>query len=178
MSGVHDVCLSMTTWRNICMIVDNGRAAPSAYSVPETELNKLVARYGANCGILTVIPADATQPSEEARAAINGCLERNAHNLKGVVWVVEGRGFASAVVRATLTTMGLVRRKMQTWKVVDNVEEGLGWLSTRVTMHGDVELQDALRAMAEIRAPKPGMPPVTTPVKKTRRWAWTTNDAA
>jgi hypothetical protein len=146
--------------------------------VPTPELNKIGARYGANGGVLTVIPADATQPSEEARAAINLCLERNAHNLKGVVWVVEGRGFAAAFVRATLTTMGLVRRKMQTWKVVDNVEEGLAWLSTRVTMNGDVALQDALRAMAEIRAPKPGALPVITPVKKARRWAWTTNDVA
>ncbi len=178
MSGVYDVGLPMTTWRNIYMIVDNGRAPASAYSVPEAELNKLVCRYGSNCGILVILPAEATQPTEEARAAINGCLERHAHNLKGVTWVVEGRGFHSAVVRATLTTMGLVRRKMQTWKVVDNVEEGLGWLSTRVTMHGDVDLQDALRTVADIRAPKAGVLPLTTPVKKTRRWAWTTNDAA
>ena len=178
MSEVWNGGLPLVTWRNLFMLVDNGRASPGAYLTPEGELVKLGQCYGKNLGCLVVIPAEASQPPEEARRAINDAWERQAASIKGVAWVVEGRGFQSAVVRATLTTMGLVRRKLQTWKVVDNVEEGLGWLATRVTMSGDVDLQEAVRVLAEARAAQALVEAPSTPAikpKSARRWAWSTN---
>ncbi len=70
--------------------------------------------------------------------------------------MVEGTGFQSALVRATLTTMTFTLRKMRGWKVVSNADEGLAILVDR-TRGGfaldAVDLGAGLRVLGDLRQP-------------------------
>ena len=150
--------LPMTTWQNVIMIVDDGRAPAHAYARQDAHMARLSALFPGNVGSLVVIPANAVPPSDEGKRAINAVMERHAACLKCVVCVVEGRGFASAVVRATLMTMTLTLRRMRGWKVVGNVDEGLGLILARTRVRPDgtvpaLDLADARRALEDIRRP-------------------------
>jgi hypothetical protein len=79
---------------------------------------------------------------DEARRAINAVMEKHAASLKSVVCVVEGRGFQSAVVRATLTTMTLTTRPDGTVPALD--------------------LAEARRALEALRAQSPSIPRLRT----------------
>ncbi len=156
MSGVAEKSLPMATWRNIVIVIDNGRAPAHAYAAHGAEMDRLAERYPGNLGRMVVIPADASPPTDEARRAINAILERHAHSLKSVVCVVEGTGFQSAVVRATLTTMTFTLRKMRGWKVVGHADEGLALLVARTSSPSELEtidLEPGRRALAALRSP-------------------------
>ena len=162
MSGILRVLLPMTTWQNVIMVIDDGRAPAHAYATQDAHLTRLAALFPGNVGSLVVIPPDAVPPTDEARRAINAVMERHAACLKGVVCVVEGGGFQSALVRATLTTMTLTLRKMRGWKVASNVDEGLAFLVTRTRVRADgtipaLDLTHARRALEELR--RPGLAP-------------------
>jgi hypothetical protein len=162
MSGVSRVLLPLTTWQNVIMVIDDGRAPAHAYATQDVHLARLAALFPGNVGSLVVIPADAVPPTDEARRAINAVMERHAACLKSVVCVVEGGGFQSAVVRATLTTMTLTLKKMRGWKVASNVDEGLGFIVARTRVRPDgtvpaLDLTNARRALEELRRPRPTM---------------------
>jgi hypothetical protein len=166
-NGRGDAGLPMTTWQNLIMVIDDGRVPAHAYAAQDVHMLRLGADYPGNVGSLVVIPPHAVPPTDEARRAINAVMEKHAASLKSVVCVVEGRGFQSAVVRATLTTMTLTLRKMRGWKVASNVDEALGHLVTRTRTRPDgtvpaLDLAEARRALEALRAQSPSIPRLKT----------------
>ncbi len=142
-------------WRNIFAVIDDGLSTPAQYELPEKKLARHALAYPGQVGCLIVIPHGTPQPPEATRNAVNVILDRHAGAFLGLAWVVEGKGFNSALTRATLTTMALARRRPHAWRVTTSVEEAIGWLVTRKSVGRDVDFRLGLEAIAEARTRAP-----------------------
>jgi hypothetical protein len=148
--------LCFINWRNVFVVIDDGTSAPADYQPAEDALQRHATLYPRNMGCLIVIPHGARPPSERARATVNTLLDRHSDSFFGLAWVVEGRGFNSAMVRAALTAMGLARRRPHASYVSSSIDDSLSWLLTRKrNTSSPTELAAGLRAVETARSMRP-----------------------
>jgi hypothetical protein len=137
-------------WRDVLVISDDGRSAVGDYDELFPIAAELQRKHPKGFGCLSIIPADAIPPSDQARAAINVTLERAQHLLRGLCWCVEGVGFQAAMVRAVLTGMRFIKSAPYARNIATGLQEGLTWLLPQLD-GGAKRLDDLETALAYIR---------------------------
>lgn len=80
-------------------------------------------------GMLTVVDADATMPSAEARNLGAAFLAKNSNRIVASAVVHEGSGFKAAAVRAVVTGLSMLARQPFPHKVFSEVQPAASWLS-------------------------------------------------
>jgi hypothetical protein len=138
---------------NVFAIIDDGRTLPEEYMAAERLILDKTAEVPGGLGCIVVVPAGAKPPPEAQRKAIDGVLTRLSSHLRGLVWVVEGRGFGAAAVRGVLIGLSLYGRRAYPTQVSSSLDDALGWLFTRLeTPASPREISQAARRIAEARA--------------------------
>jgi hypothetical protein len=120
--------LQIILWKDLFVIVDDGRAAAVDYP----RLGELVVdqakRHAGGIGALAVIPSNARPPSPQAREAISALLTSLDGDLRCACWLVEGGGFQAAMVRAVLTGLRMFGHYPYATHVSTDMDESIGWL--------------------------------------------------
>jgi hypothetical protein len=115
-------------WRDIFALVDRGRTSVSDYPALEAMVRKQAEQYPRGLGCLVIIPANADPPPDDVRRAINDVLTRLAPSLLCLCWLVEGRGFRAAAVRAALAGLRIARRPPYPTTVASDMIAALRWI--------------------------------------------------
>ncbi len=142
--------LQVIVWRDIVVVIDNGRARPGDYSVLRDLVRGQAVSFPGGIGCLAVIPQNAVPPSDEARQALNAALHEATGSLRCMCWLVEGAGFQGAMVQAIITGLRLFTRRAYATHVSTNMQEAIGWLLSNL---GSPERRaaDAAGACQQIR---------------------------
>jgi hypothetical protein len=120
-------------WRNLFVFVDDGTIDPSEYVVPARMVHaQAKANAATGLGCIVIIPEHSKPPPEETRKALDKVLADLGTDLKCLVWIVEGKGFASAAVRGALTGLSMIRRRPYATNVESRIEGALSWTLSRV----------------------------------------------
>lgn len=120
--------LSPLLWRDLVIIVDDGRQSAPAYEAFIPLARALKLDYPDGYGLLIIIPRNARPPSDQTRKAINDTFAMSEDGLKAVCWLVEGKGFQAAMVRAVLTGLRLLPRVAFESAVKGEMDDALAWL--------------------------------------------------
>jgi hypothetical protein len=137
--------LQLIIWRDVFVLVDDGRAAAADYSRLGNLITEQAAKHPFGVAGLTVIPPNAQPPTPEAREAISNLLASLANKLRGACWLVEGGGFQGAMVRAVLTGLRLFGRYPYATHVSTQLTEALTWLLPQLA-DGNARLADLGKA--------------------------------
>jgi hypothetical protein len=124
--------LRTTTWRDVYVCVDNGRASAGDYLAVAREVTQLGQRFPDGIGLLTVLPPLTTPPEPEVRQAIKDAYTMVAKHLLAVAWVVEGTEFRAAAVRAALAGLRLLMRPPFATLIASSYEEAVPWVLSKV----------------------------------------------
>jgi hypothetical protein len=126
-------------WRNIFVLVDNGKVPASHYSSLKQRLVSQASGFRKEgVGVMVIIPQNATPPPEDVRNAINEALKGLAGALRCLCWVVEGSGFQGAMVRAVLNGIRMFSRHQYPTFITVNLEEALAWMLPRLGNTADL----------------------------------------
>jgi serine/threonine protein kinase len=145
--------LHVAMWGDIFVLVDHGQARPQDYVTVGELVIAGAAMHPKGMGGLTIIPPDATPPSEDARLAMNRLMGGLGSSLRCFSWLVEGRGFQGAMVRAVLTGVKMLGRFPYEVHVSSEMGEALTWILRRLD-GGDRRLPmvpEGVRAIEEQR---------------------------
>lgn len=124
--------LRTTAFRDIFVIVDNGRAGASDYVAVARAVAQLGHRYPDGIGLLTVLPPLTTPPEPEVRQAIKDAYGVVAKHLVAVAWIVEGTEFRAAAVRAALAGLRLLMRPPFATHIASSYEDAVPWVLSKV----------------------------------------------
>lgn len=119
-------------WRNIFVVVDNGKVPASQYSNLRQRVIAQASGFKEGVGGLVIIPENATPPPEDVRNAINDALKGLADALRCFCWVVEGSGFQGAMVRGVLNGIRMFSRHPYPTSITANLDDGLAWVLPRL----------------------------------------------
>jgi hypothetical protein len=123
-------------WRNIFVVVDDGKVPASEYKTFRQRVVDLASRFPHGVGGLVIIPPHTTPPPEEVRKAINEALVALAGALRCFCWLVEGSGFQNAMVRGVLNGVRMFSRHPYPTFITGNFDEALAWMMPH--LGGDV----------------------------------------
>ncbi len=138
---------------DVFAIIDDGRATPAEYEEAERIIHVEGQKHAGGLGCVVIVPAGAKPPPEAQRNAIEGALTRVAKYVRGLVWVVEGRGFQAAAVRGVLIGLSLYGRRPYPTHVSTQLHDALGWLATKLARDMDAaEMERAVQKIARTRA--------------------------
>jgi hypothetical protein len=115
-------------WRNIFVLVDNGKVPASDYATLQQRVVAQASGFEDGVGGLVIIPESATPPPEDVRNAINAALRGLAGALRCFCWVVEGSGFQAAMVRGVLNGIRMFSRHPYPTFITSNIDEALAWM--------------------------------------------------
>jgi hypothetical protein len=131
-------------WRDIFALVDRGQTNVSEYPILEAMVREQAEQHPRGLGCLVIIPANANPPPDNVRRAINDVLTRLSPSLLCLCWLVEGKGFRAAAVRAALAGLRIVRRPPYPTTVASDMISALRWMFPH--------LREGAAAMSEIPA--------------------------
>jgi hypothetical protein len=143
--------LHLIGWRDILVVVDHGAAGPDDYARVEVRINELTVENPRGVGVLTIVPPNAVPPTDEARRAIKSGLGRVGHKIRCTCWLVEGRGFRAATVRAALAGLRLFLRTSHPSHVADSLEASIRWMSSQLGPSCDADVREAARIIQRQR---------------------------
>jgi len=115
-------------WRNIFVVVDNGKVPVSEYSSLKKRVVDQASRFKEGVGGLVIIPQSATPPPQDVRDAINDALLGLAGALRCFCWVVEGAGFQAAMVRGVLNGIRMFSHQSYPTFITGSLDEALAWM--------------------------------------------------
>jgi hypothetical protein len=146
--------LPMLQWRNVVVVLERGLATPDDYAQSAEIILAQAQRFPRGLGILTLLPPDATTPSDAARQAVVAAYTRLGPILRGVTFCVEATDFRGAAVRATLAGMQLVLRPEYPLRITDTLPDAARWI-VRQAQRGSqppVDPRELVQAIEERRA--------------------------
>jgi hypothetical protein len=138
--------LQVILWEDLFVVVDDGRADAADYPRLGDLVMAQCKRHPRGVGALTLVPAAARPLTPEARRAIGELLARPAISVRCASWVVEGRGFEGAMVRAVLTGIQVFGRYPYKIHIATELEEALGWMLAQ--LDGSATRQSTVPAAA------------------------------
>ena len=147
--------LNVILWKDVFVVIDNGKARASDYATLGQLVREQAARYPIGVGCLTIIPASATPPNDEVRRAMNEALGSLKDSLRCICWLVEGAGFQGAMVRAVLTGLRVFGRHPYPTHISNQIEDALSWIMTHLE-GGSSRLAATPLAVATIRQQRAG----------------------
>jgi hypothetical protein len=124
----NPIMLAPLLWRDIVAIIDDGRQSGPAYQALTRLAAALKTEHPRGYGLLIIVPKNARPPSDQARRAINEALEAAVGGLKCVCWLVEGKGFQAAMVRAVLTGLRFFPRSAFESNVKSDLSDAVEWI--------------------------------------------------
>jgi len=138
---------------SVFAIIDDGDTQAEEYLEAEALIAAKAEELHGGLGCIVIVPVGAKPPPEAQRKAIDGVLTRLSSHLRGLVWVVEGRGFAAAAIRGVLIGLALYGRRPYPTQVSTSLDDGLGWLFTKLGASAEADaIQAAARRIVEARA--------------------------
>lgn len=96
---------------DVVILVDDGTGSVDDYESLARVAKGMCRDCPNGFGLLVVIPSHARPPTDQARNIISETMEQCGSRLRCVCWLVEGRGFQAAMVRAVLNGLRLLARR-------------------------------------------------------------------
>ena len=112
-------------------------------------LTEVVQRHPRGVGFLCVIEPSSKPPESEFRRASVVMIEEHGERLRCVGLVIEGSGFAAALIRTAISSMLLVHRKRSPLADFANVTSAVDWMSQYVPVDAGTDL---VALVEELRA--------------------------
>ncbi len=124
-------------WKDIFAVVSNGRLRPEEFELLRRLLVAQAEQFPDGIGCLTIVPKDATPPSDASRQALNAALGKVQGSMRAICWLVEGDGFQGAMVQAVVAGLRVAARQ---WPyethVCTSLDEALAWLLLQLPRPG------------------------------------------
>jgi hypothetical protein len=136
-------------------VVSNGRLRPEEFELLRQLLVAQAERFPAGIGCLTIVPKDATPPSDASRQALNAALAKVQGSMRAICWLVEGDGFQGAMVQAVVGGLRVAARRWPyATHVSTSLDEALAWLLLQLPREGrrTAEIAEARRELLRQRA--------------------------
>ena len=148
-AGLRTSAFQVMMWRDVVVIVDDGRASAADYDT----LRGLESALGSQreLGCLTIIPADSKPPSEDARRAVKAHLAELRPRC--FCWCVEGTGLAGATTRAILSGFRLFTLHQYPTQITSSLEDALRWMLPHLqdAAANDAEVHEAVAQIRQQR---------------------------
>jgi hypothetical protein len=151
--------LPVIVWHDVFVLVDDGSAKPADYALIETQIHRQAAANPMGLACLVIIPSNARPPSDEVRRSLKAGFQRVSRCLRCTCWLVEGRGFRAATVRAALAGLRLFIRVSHPTRITDNLEDAVRWMLSHLGPGRDAGVAEALRIIGRDRAVLAEPPP-------------------
>jgi hypothetical protein len=137
--------LSLSVWRR-------GASVPQALGFCRM-FDEVIATHPRGGAFLMVIEDGAAAPAAEVRSILVKRAVAAGTRLKAGAVVHEGQGFQASVVRAVVTSMGLIVRKAYPEKVFARLDESAAWIAGLMTASdpGAPSAAEIMAAVAAIR---------------------------
>jgi hypothetical protein len=136
---------------NLMVVVDDGVAVASDYPILERIALKEARAHPTGLAFLCIVPANASPPREEVRAAIREAFANVSQILASVCWYVEGAGFKAAAARAVLSGLILLMRPTYPTHITSDLHDALRWSYARVGSADQHDLAALARQLFELR---------------------------
>jgi hypothetical protein len=141
--------LPLVLWRNIFIVVDDGKVQLDDIDAIAQRVRQLGEQYPAGVGGVTVIPANGNTPSEAHRLAIKRAYYLVSQHLKAMCWMVDGQGFRAATVRASLAGLRLLLQPRFPTKIAASLDEALPWLSAQLGNSSSADVPEGIATVRE-----------------------------
>jgi hypothetical protein len=142
-------------WKDIFAVVSNGRLRPEEFELLRQLLVAQAEQFPTGIGCLTIVPKDATPPSDASRRALNAALGRVEGSMRAICWLVEGDGFQGAMVQAVVAGLRVAARQWPyATHVCTSLDEALAWLLLQLPRPGRraSDIAEARKALLHQRA--------------------------
>ncbi len=134
-----------------CLIVVwRGNVTEEALLQINERIWDLTQRRPGNCAFVTVIERDSPPPTAPLRKLAMAGLTRPGDALRCKVAVIEGNELRSALVRAILTGMALLRPQAQPTKFFKDTQDMARWVASQLTAGEAVDLDKEVVRAAEV----------------------------
>lgn len=153
-----DDAVHILTWHDIAAIWIKGKPTIENQRETETLVLGALGRHADRYGAFVIINGELHPPTFEVRHELDMIYNRLTQRLQGVAYVILGRGFQTAVIRATLIGSNWLSRRPYPTSVSGDLKKGIGWLY--YTLPKDPErgemndFLDALGSMMQGEAPE------------------------
>lgn len=139
-------------WDRVLLQVWRGEATPRAVqALGDAGRALLAAHPGARCCSLSIIEASSPPPSEQVRPLLSKVFRELAPGMQHQLFVAEGSGFRSAIVRGVGLAVSAIAPSLLPFKFASNVEDAAGTIAPCLTpLAGGVA--GALSAVALLRS--------------------------
>jgi hypothetical protein len=124
--------LRMVEWRDLILVVDNGKAPASDYLSVARKVSQRAHAYPNGRGLLVVLPPLTTPPEPAVRNAIRDAYVLVGPQLRAVAWIIEGKEFRAAAVRAAVAGLRLLLRLPFSSMVASSYEEAVPFVLSKI----------------------------------------------
>lgn len=153
-----DAAIHIMAWHDVGVLWFNGNPTVENQRETETLMIEALGQHANRYGAFVLINGEVHPPTYEVRQELDIIYDRIAHRLHAVAYVILGRGFQGAVIRATLIGSNWLSRRAYPTSVSGDLGKGANWLYYTMPKdpeRGDVgEFLNAVEAMMRGEAPE------------------------
>jgi hypothetical protein len=123
-----------------CVAIWRGEVTRQRFEKQRWGLTEVVQRHPRGIGFMCVIEPSSKPPDAEFRRASVEMVEEHGERLHCVGLVIEGTGFAAALIRAAISSMLLLHRRRSPVADFANVTSAVRWMSQYVPVDTGTDL--------------------------------------
>jgi hypothetical protein len=147
-----DVNHCIATWDRVLIQVWRGEATTEAAQVLMKAGRLFLAEHpGVQCNSLSIVESRSPPPNDKIRQALSACYRDFAPRMKHQIFVAEGSGFRSALVRGVGLTVSTFAPSLLPFKFAASVDEAAMVIapSLSTTAGGAEGLKGAVRSLRD-----------------------------
>lgn len=151
-------------WHDLFAIWFQGPLTVANQREAEQHARKCIDQWSRGIGMMIVINEAMPPPSNEVRPELNAIFGRIGSSLRGVAYVVHGKGFNAMMARSTLTASTWLARRPYPMSTSSDLTKGAKWL--HYTLGEDPERGSVEQFVQALAAASRGEEPQTLRTKK------------
>jgi hypothetical protein len=148
---VRDDSFLLGTWRPVFTVLWRRRPDVERARTMVQEFRRFLSGQAGGVAVLVVIEAGTPPPDAMTRDLITDAMRVDAARNRGIAYVLEGTGFASAAMRGVITGTLLVVRPPYPTRVFATIEGSAPWIVSKLSPAGFDALALVV-AMSRMRA--------------------------
>lgn len=146
-------------FRNLLVLRSHSPEAPETFTIIEANLRTVLRRHPKGAGLLLIVEHSEPPPTGYVER-VQRLLDAYRSQLIATCAVLDARGFAAAVQRATATAILSVSRMRGRLTVHESLETAIPWLAERILPETDRgKLERELRSLLLSARPLSAEPP-------------------
>jgi hypothetical protein len=123
-----DEAIITMAWHDLFTIWCQGPLTVTNQRDAEKHARKSIEQWSRGIGLMVVLDETTPPPSNEVRPELNAIFGRIGPSIRGISYVIRGKGFNAMVARSTLTAATWLARRPYPTSTTDDLKKGAKWL--------------------------------------------------